>query len=89
MRKLAFCICENKDADQPRSDQRLCFRYKDSTIPLLPKFQASNHILCLYSAVCVGLGRKLRRQVLSRRGSFYQFLSGLIFLNFKTFLEIG
>ena len=37
---LAFCICENKDADQLRSncaaDQRLCFRYTDSTIPLVP-----------------------------------------------------
>ena len=35
MRKLAFCICENKEADQLRSDrqadQRLCFRYIDST----------------------------------------------------------
>ena len=33
-------ICENKDADQLRSDreadQRLCFSYTDSTIPLLP-----------------------------------------------------
>ena len=28
MRKLAFCICENNDADQ----LRLCFRYTDSTI---------------------------------------------------------
>ena len=41
MRKPAFCICENKDADQLRgnreADQRLCFRYTDSTIPLLPK----------------------------------------------------
>ena len=41
MRKPAFCICENKDADQLRSncaaDQRLCFRYTDSKIPLLPK----------------------------------------------------
>ena len=41
MRKLAFCICENKDADQlsgnREADQRLCFRYMDSTIPLLPK----------------------------------------------------
>ena len=37
MRKLAFCLCENKDADQLRgnreADQRLCFRYTDSTIP--------------------------------------------------------
>ena len=36
-----ICICENKDADQLRSnceaDQRLCFRYTDSTIPLLFK----------------------------------------------------
>ena len=41
MRKPAFCICENKDADQLRgnreADQRLCFRYIDSTIPLISK----------------------------------------------------
>ena len=40
MRKLAINICENKDADQLRGnredDQRLCFRYTDSIIPLLP-----------------------------------------------------
>ena len=57
MRKPAFCICENKDADQLRgnreADQRLCFRYIDSTISL-PKFQASSHLLWLYSPVCVG-----------------------------------
>ena len=44
MRKPTFCICENKDADQLRgnreADQRLCFRYIDSTIPLLPKSKA-------------------------------------------------
>ena len=37
--KTGFCKCENKDADQLRgnreADQRLCFRYTDSTIPLL------------------------------------------------------
>ena len=41
--KPAFCICENKDADQLRgnhkADQRLCFRYLDSTIPLLSRFE--------------------------------------------------
>ena len=41
MRKPAFCICENKDADQLRSncapDQRLCFRYTDTT--LIRKFK--------------------------------------------------
>ena len=41
VRKPDFCICENKDANQLRgkreADQRLCFRYTDSTIPLLSK----------------------------------------------------
>ena len=45
MRKPAFCICKNKDEDQLRgnreADQRLCFRYIDSTIPLLPKAEIS------------------------------------------------
>ena len=34
VRKPDFCICKNKDADQ-----LLCFRYTDSTIPLLPKYK--------------------------------------------------
>ena len=46
MRKPAFCICENKEADQLRgnreADQRLCFRYTDSTIPLLSKSEISS-----------------------------------------------
>ena len=46
MRKPAFCICENKDADQLRSDreadQGLCFCYTDSTIPLPPKSEISS-----------------------------------------------
>ena len=46
VRKPAFCICENKDADQLRghrhADQRLCFRFKDRTIPLLPKSEISS-----------------------------------------------
>ena len=41
MRKPVICICENKDADQ-----RLCFRYTDSTIPLLPKYEISLAIFC-------------------------------------------
>ena len=43
MGKPTICICENKDADQLRgdreADQRLCFRYSDSTIPLLLKYK--------------------------------------------------
>ena len=41
-----FCICENKDADQlhgnREADQRLCFRYIDSTIPLLSESEISS-----------------------------------------------
>ena len=46
MRKPDFCICEKKDTDQLRgdreADQRLCFRYIDSTIPLLSKSEISS-----------------------------------------------
>ena len=56
MRKPVFCIFENKDTEYPYSenkcadqlgshcaaDQRISFRYTDSTIPLLPKFEISN-----------------------------------------------
>ena len=46
MRKPDFCICENKDADQLRgsreADQHLCFRYTDSTIPLISKSKISS-----------------------------------------------
>ena len=44
MRK--YCICENKDADQLRgnreANQCICFRYTDSTIPLIPKSDISS-----------------------------------------------
>ena len=48
MRKQTICVCENKgankDADQLRSycDQRLCFRYKDSSFSLLSKSKISS-----------------------------------------------
>ena len=58
--KPGFCICENKDADQLRgereADQRLCFRYTDSTIPLLPKSEISSYLLWLHCPVFVGPG---------------------------------
>ena len=45
VRKPAFCICENKDADQLCSncaaDQPFCFRYINSTIPVLSKSEIS------------------------------------------------
>ena len=37
---------------------------------LNPKFQASSHLLWLYSSVCMGPGRKPRRPVFSQRGSY-------------------
>ena len=47
------------------------FHYIDCTIPLLSiSIKASSHLLCLYSPVCVGLGRKPRRQVFLQRGSY-------------------
>ena len=56
-RKPAFCICENKDAELISAfvfatwiGQSLYF--------LNPKFQASSHLMWLYSPVCVGPGRK-------------------------------
>ena len=46
MGKPTICIGENKGADQLRSnceaDQRLCFRYTDSTISLLSKSKISS-----------------------------------------------
>ena len=46
MGKPTICIGENKGADQLRgnreADQRLCFRYSDSTIPLLLKSETSS-----------------------------------------------
>ena len=48
VRNSAVYICENKDADQLRdnreADQCLCFRYTDSTIPLLPKYEVSSFL---------------------------------------------
>ena len=60
MGKPTICIGENKGADQLRSnceaDQRLCFRYSDSTIPLLFKSEISS--FWLFSVlVQVGLCR--------------------------------
>ena len=84
MRKSAFCICENKDADQlrgnPEADHALVFTtwIIQSLYFLNSKFQASSYLLWLDSPVCVGPGRKPRRPVFSQRGSIYLYktLSG-------------
>ena len=88
MRKPAFCISENKDADQLRSnhcaaDQRRWFRYTDSTIPLLPIYEISS-LLPSFVVVQPDLCwtcRKPQRPVFSQRGSFRYFTTD-IFLQY-------
>ena len=64
MRKPAFCICENKDADQLRGNREadhafvFAIRIVQPLYYINPKFQASSHLLWLYSPVCVGAGRE-------------------------------
>ena len=75
MRKPDICLCENKGADQLSSnceaDQRLCFCYTDSTIPLVLKSEILNFQPPSVAArpVCVRPGRKPRKPVFSRRRS--------------------
>ena len=56
MRKLDFCLCENKGADQLCSnctaDQHLCFRYMDDAVPPLPISKISS----FYPSVTVQAG---------------------------------
>ena len=42
--KTGFLHMQKKDTDSgnPEADQRLCFRYIASTIPLLPKYKISS-----------------------------------------------
>ena len=60
MGKPTICLGENKGADQLRSnceaDQRLCFRYSDSAVPLLLKSEISSFYLFSVT-VQVGLCR--------------------------------
>ena len=72
--KPDFCICENKDADQLTAKLISAFVFArqivQSVFYLNPKFQASSHLIGLYSLVCVGPGRKTRRPVFSQQGSY-------------------
>ena len=65
MRKPTFCICEKKTqisfAVNREADQRLCFRYIDSTIPLLSKSKISSlKPSSVAVQVCVRPGRTER-----------------------------
>ena len=95
MRKPAFCICENKDADQLHgnsnhaADQHLCFRFLVQFLFFLNrKSQASSHLLWLYSPVCVRPCWKPRRQVfLMMRLNSLQAPFLLILLRFQHYLK--
>ena len=88
MGKRTICIGENKGADQLSSnfeaDQRLCFCYTDSTIPLLSKSKISSHLL---SSVIVqpGLCRTCSETTLLvfPRGEIHQItISLFIYINY-------
>ena len=72
LRKPAFCICENKDAVTAQLISAFVFAtwIVQSLFYLNPECQASNHLLWLYSLVCVRPRRKPRRPVSSQRGSY-------------------
>ena len=91
VRKPAFCICENKGADQLRITAKLISIFVFATQIVQPlyflntKFQASNHLLWLYSPVCVRPGRKPWRPVFSQRGSYL--VTGIIIFIMGVFLS--
>ena len=83
MGKPTICIGENKDADQLRgnreADQRLCFRYSDSTIPLLLKSEISSfmHFSVLVQAGLCQTCSDTTLLVFPRGGSFVSSRSSL------------
>ena len=87
VRKPAFWICENKDADQLRgnreADQRLCFRYTDSIIPLLSKSEISSFYSSSDAAqpgLCRTCFRKPRRPVSQNEAHVVSVRRGFLFL---------
>ena len=80
MGKPTICICENKGADQLRSDCKADHAFVFATrivqflFYLKPKFQASSSFLCLYRPVCGGPVRKPLCWFFPRGGSFISYL---------------
>ena len=73
VRGPAFRIRESKDADRLPGKPIGAFVFAVQIVQFLfylnTKFQASSHLLLLYSPVCVGPGWRPRRPVFSERGS--------------------
>ena len=77
-RKPTICVSKNKGADQLCSNRFTAklisaFVFATWTVQSLfflkQKFQASSHLQCLYSPVCVGPSRKPKLLLFSRTGS--------------------
>ena len=82
MGKQTICICENKGADRGNreADQRLCFRYSDSTFPPLLNSKISSFYL-FSVLVQAGLCRTCSETTLlvfPRGGSYNKPTSGWI-----------
>ena len=72
--KTRFCLSENKDADQLCSnctdEQRICFRYKDSTIHLHGKCEISSFwhsSLNVQASLCKAWSETLKNSFLTSR----------------------
>ena len=74
MRKPVSCLGENKGADQLReADQRLCFRYSDSTVPYLKPLAIFNDCTGQFVSDLVG---NPEVRIFLRRGSFLTYCQG-------------
>ena len=83
VRKPDFCLGETKAQISFAVTAKLISAFVFATrivqflFYLNPKLQASSSFLSLYRPVCVGPGRKPRRPVFSRRGSYTKILTPL------------
>ena len=104
MGKSTICIGKNKGADQLRgnreADQRLCFRYSDSTVPLLLKSEISRFKLvsvtvqvavrkphCWFSHEVAQLYRHFRFPVTVLLCRMFHLFCYIIFLTRSMFFE--
>ena len=86
-RKPDFWLCENKGADQLRSnceaDQRLCFRYTDSNIHFLLKSEISNFLpasATVQAGLCRSWSELPKAGFLASRLIYYKYKCSCIFI---------
>ena len=94
MRKPAFCICENKGADQLHvnhaANQRLCFRYIESKVQSL--YFRNLKALAIFCGCTVRFVSDLvgnPKDRFSRDADHFRLHSPEHFFDFINFLEIG